>query len=148
MWPVNKKKYILFLIILPSLAFILLGVISFKYTFKAEFSEKTIFSEGQTKQIYDVLDIDSSKANIEKLTYSHAKDSLFMIYINNLTLNDIVQNYSEGYSDGNKIYCKKNDDYTIKCVLYKESGKDIAIFRIENYNEHLYNMVKKSIKYI
>ncbi len=140
---IEKKKYILIISILLTLIIILLlFILLIKYTYKPTISEKTNFSENETKQICDLLDVHSDKVNIDKLTLSHAKDTLFMIYISNLILEDIVPKYSEYEIQDNKTHCIKTDNHNIECILYKENGKDIAVFRLEYFNDNLYDMVK------
>lgn len=137
----NKKTYIVFLIVVVIILLVLI-INVFKYTYAPVSLEKKRFSEKETKVIYEVLNIHPNQANIDKLTFSHAKDSLFIIYISNLDLSSLKLNYTKYDSYDSETYYRKNDDFNINCILNESNQKYTAVFRIEHYNEYLYNMVK------
>lgn len=137
----NNKKYI-FCSILVFIIFLVVYI--FKFTYTPVFIEKENFSITETEMIYEVLALQTHQAHIDKLTFSHAQDTLFIIYISNLESSSIMLNYSEYDSYGFETYYKQNNNPNIKCILYENDEKHTAIFRIECYNENLYDVIKST----
>lgn len=89
-----------------------------------------------TSNIY----IDCNKVSVDKITFSHAKDTIFVFYISNIEKQDIESNYIKISESTNEINYQACKDFKIKCILNTQTNT--AIVKMEDYNKELYKMIK------
>ncbi|MBO5319676.1 MAG: hypothetical protein J6B01_07735 [Ruminococcus sp.] len=133
-----KKGLIFFSIVL--LSFVICFA-SIKYSFKAETYEKKSFTSGDMSIITSNIYIDCNKVDVDKITFSHAQDTMFVFYISNIDKQDIDSNYIKMFESTNEITYQASKDFKIKCILNIQTNT--AIIKMEEYNEELYKMIRE-----
>lgn len=111
-----------------------------KYSFKAETYEKNSFTSGDISIITSNIYIDCNKVNVDKITFSHAQDTMFVFYISNIDRQDIDSNYIKMSESTNEITYQASKDFKIRCILNIQTNT--AIVKMEEYNEELYKMIR------
>ena len=136
----NLKILCVIVFIMSCMLFIIWIMVS-NSSFNTQYYEKTCFTDEDISFVASYININCEKSEIERMTFSHAKDALFVIYISNISKEDIEKNFSFIYRDSNNetVY-SSNSNNNIKCYL--SSDQNSAKIRIENYNEQLYKLVK------
>lgn len=111
-----------------------------KYSFKAETYEKNSFTSGDISIITSNIYIDCNKVNVDKITFSHAQDTMFVFYISNIDRQDIDSNYIKMSESTNEITYQASKNFKIRCILNIQTNT--AIVKMEEYNEELYKMIR------
>ena len=134
------------MLILASSAIIILVIITIlnNKSFSPEFYEKDSFNSEEITSISKYIYVDPNKVSIDKGTFSHAKDSVFIFYLSNIQINDINSHFEKLYESKNDITYKAKKNQNIKCIL--NNNTDTATIRVEEYNSDLYSILKKSNK--
>lgn len=110
-------------------------------SFKAETYEKNSFSSSEISLITSNIYIDCNKVSVDKITFSHAQDTMFVFYISNIENQDIGSNYIKTFESTNEINYQACKDFNIKCILNTQTNT--AIVKMEEYNAEMYKMIKE-----
>ncbi|WP_297958621.1 hypothetical protein [uncultured Ruminococcus sp.] len=146
----RKKSKKLFMILLGLLLVVVLvfGVILlFKnMLFKPTILNKTTFSEADKNIIAEELDIPADKFTVEKMRFTHAKDSYFCITIKTSSLELLsLYEYKENDNYNNRPeYLKRdnNDPHNnIVCTVISNDPYELD-FELHNWNKKLYSIIK------
>lgn len=111
-----------------------------KYSFKAETYEKNSFSSSDISLITSNIYIDCNEVSVDKISFSHAQDTMFVFYISNIDKQDIDSNYIKIYESTNEITYQASKDFKIRCILNTQTNT--AIVKMEEYNAEMYKMIK------
>ena len=113
--------------------------------FRPLFYEKTRFNDNDLRIIADNIHIDCTDAKVEKVTFSHAKDSVFHIYLSDVKYENIDLNYYdiiERSETENNILCyKRSENIDVVCILDTETNT--AEIELDKYDDGLFKMIKK-----
>ncbi|WP_295076530.1 hypothetical protein [Ruminococcus sp.] len=134
------------LLILGSIVIVLLVIITIvnNKSLSPEFYEKDSFNSEEITSISNYIYVDPNKVSIDKGTFSHAKDSVFIFYLSNIQINDINSYFEKMYESKNDIIYQAKKNQNIKCIL--NDNTNTATIRVEEYNSDLYSIFKKSNK--
>ena len=139
----SKYKRII-LIILCLFAAVILLIIGLKLSFRPESITEENFSEKDKEKISEQLHIDCQNASIEKATFSHAKDSVFVFYISDIEKEDIDGiYYNEVYqpaANPEKIFYDSSENIDISCIL--DTDTNTAEVKLTAYDDVLYKVLK------
>ena len=104
------------MLILASSAIIILVIITIlnNKSFSPEFYEKDSFNSEEITSISNYIYVDPNKVSIDKGTFSHAKDSVFIFYLSNIQINDINSHFEKLYESKNDITYKAKKNQNIK----------------------------------
>ena len=111
-----------------------------KYSFKGETYEKSSFTSDDISIITSNIYIACNKVNVDKITFSHAQDTMFVFYISNIDKQDIDSNYIKTSESTNEITYQASKNFKIRCILNTQTNT--AIVKMEEYNEELYEMIR------
>jgi len=139
---IKHKPYMKVFLSLGVIIFLLFAVLFVIYNslFNPETYEKSSFTEKEIKTISDCIYIDSDNVTVDKVSFSHAKDSVFVFYISGIQADDIISQYEKISEASGEITCRAKNNTSIKCVLDTESNS--AVIKLEEYNDKLYKMMK------
>lgn len=135
-----KNNLIFFIIVIIVLLSLVTYFILVNCSFKVETYEKKSFSSSETALITSNIYIDCNKVSVDKITFSHAKDTIFVFYISNIEKQDIESNYIKIFESTNEINYQACKDFKINCILNTQTNT--AIVKMEEYNKELYKMIK------
>ena len=145
---INKKLFILIIIIIFLLACYL--VINYtdilgKILFPIHRYEKSSFTDKEINLISDTINIQCNK--IEKMNYTTARDSVFLIYISDFEEQDLNKNYNKTSSLNYDILYEDKDPNTIRgtiCYFEEYNEQDVLVVSVRDYNDILRKIVKKN----
>ncbi len=122
---------------------ILLWFMSTKLWFTPTHMVETKFSSTEQQYIFDFLAIESERATIEKVEFSHAREHVFLVYVSGLTEKDLEKEYTPDKYELMQ-YTKNTAEFpdTIECEFIEEKGKQLVKFCLCLYDETLYEIVK------
>ena len=105
------------------------ALVMFKRSFEPEFYEKTDFTAKEAQLVSEYIHINCDADDIERATFSHAHDSVFLFYLRDIDTADIDESFYEN---------EPHRDVTID-----EQTGEVKV-RFENYDSKLYKMIKNS----
>lgn len=132
------KKTAIILIVL--LMIVLIFILAVKFSFNTQYYEKSTFTQEELNIISSVISVDCNNIDIKKITFSHAKDSLFVMYISEIQQSDLDINYVKINDNFDEALYESMDNQNIECIL--DNNQNTAVIRIKEFNDVLYNMVK------
>lgn len=99
--------------------------------------ETTTFSNSQTIEISDKLNIDSKNLKITKLQYSHINDTVFTIYIEFEDIESLEKNYNKSVAEDGTIKYHNKKNKNINCILTKAEPPYKATFVVREFDKDL-----------
>ena len=142
----NIFKVICTIVITLSVLYLILMMIGL-LAFRPTIINKKSFSESEKSIIASELDIPVEKISIQKMRYTHARETDIYITVTTSSL-DVLTSYEyQGksiYDDDKPYYRKKgespHDD--IICVVKSEQPYELYFELIDTWNDNLYAVVK------
>lgn len=156
----NKKyfKYALCIFII----LLTIGIISFigykfilyeiKLGYTPESIEKDQFDDSEIEQINEFLDFKFDKSQVNRMTFYHARESVFKIFVSDFD-SSLVEGNKVGYVNPSYIVTPNSSEYVdgkeyecgrdnLSCFIYEESGETKAMFIYRDWDADLYELVK------
>lgn len=137
----SKKNFIIIIIVVVVL-FLAIFIALIKHSFKAETYEKTSFSSSDISLITSNIYIDCNEVSVDKISFSHAQNTMFVFYISNIDKQDIESNYIKLFESTNEATYKASKNFKIRCTLNTQTNT--AIVKMEEYNSAMYKMIKEN----
>lgn len=105
--------------------------------------ERNNFSSEEQAFILSYLDIDSSEAHVEKMNYTHARESVFTICITGLDDENLKPYKLSMSSENLHVEVSAFNGHELRCYFDEFDGRRMVVFSLYLYDEALYDIVKK-----
>lgn len=141
--PFNKSKWTKFFIVLVVLGIVLGGCyFEAKRFWTPTILEKTTFSQEEQDTILDYLGIESNEAKVEKLLYTHARESVFTIFVTGLD-DEALKPFHLSLSTENLWHERSEiNGWEITSFFDEVEGRRMTLFKVNAFDEVLYDIVK------
>lgn len=149
----RKKLFKIFLTtFILSLSVILVFIYIVTHSFIDERIEKTEFSYSEIKQINEFLGFKFDKSQVNRMTFYHARESVFEIFVSDFD-SSLVEGNKVGYVNPSYIVTQNSSEYVdgkeyecgrdnLSCFVYEEFGETKAMFIYRDWDADLYKLVK------